>query len=71
MYATDESKKNLFEGLAKHFPDVPRWIVYRTVELASTPGKAFDAIYDLKLEILPIVWNFNKEKWVKERLVLE
>ena len=71
MYAVDENKKNLFEGLLKHYPSVPKWVVYRTVELASSPGKAFDAIYDFNIKCLPISWDFSKEKWVEERLVLE
>lgn len=71
MYTVDETKKSLFDGLTKHFPNVPKWIVYRTVELASSPGKAFDAIYDYNNEFLPVAWDFGTEKWVEERLVLE
>jgi hypothetical protein len=67
----DEAKKVLFDGLVKHYPQVPKWIIYRTVELASTPGKAFDAIYDFNLIYLPVVWDFSAEKWIKERVVIE
>jgi hypothetical protein len=64
----DTAKKNLYEGLLKHFPEIPSCIVLRTVELASTPGVAFDALYDFKLKLLPVRWNFNEERWHKTKL---
>jgi hypothetical protein len=63
IYCEDKNKKKLYEGLVKHYPHVPPFIVLRTVELASTPGIAFDAIYDFKLKMMPVTWDFEKEKW--------
>jgi hypothetical protein len=71
MFKVDAKKEKLYHGLLKHYPDIPKWIVYRTVDLASTPGKAFDALYDFKEFILPVVWDFSKEKWVKEKVTID
>jgi hypothetical protein len=71
MYTVDQDKQKLFHGLVQHYPAVPKWIIYRTVELASSPGIAFDAVYDFNVDNLPVIWDFIKEKWVRERLVVD
>jgi hypothetical protein len=68
IYVEDVKKKKLYDGLIDHFQTIPPWIVLRTVELASTPGKAFDALYDFKLKMLPIEWDFEFEKWKKTNI---
>lgn len=64
----DEEKTKLYLGLCKHFSSIPKFIVLRTVELASTSGKAFDALYDFKMKNLPVCWSFEKEKWVTKKI---
>lgn len=71
MYHKDEDKQKLYDGLLKHYPDVPRWLLQRTVELASTPGTAFDAIYDFKVSTMPVAWDFESERWKKQKVVLD
>lgn len=66
-FRRDEMKQRLYEGFIKNYPTIPKWIIFRTVELASTPGKAFDALYDFKITNLPICWDFHKETWVREK----
>lgn len=68
IYCEDGKKRKLYEGLVKYYPDVPPWIILRTVELASTPGIAFDALYDFKLKMLPVVWDFDRERWKSHNL---
>ncbi len=68
MYSQDTEKKKLYDGLCEHFPQISPWIVLRTVELASTPGKAFDALYDFKGSLLPTVWDFKEERWKKFKI---
>lgn len=63
----DHKKKNLYDGFVKNYPDIPKWIIYRTLELASTPGKAFDALCDFDLSILPASWDFQTECWKPEK----
>ena len=70
MYKKDFGKEKLFYGLMNHFPMIPKWIIYRTVELASSPGKAFDALYDYKEKDLPVSWDFSEQKWKKNRVVM-
>jgi hypothetical protein len=67
----DEKKKSLYEGLSKHYPKVPPWIVYRTVEMANNATSAFDALYDFKESAMPVVWSFDDQKWVSERIILD
>ena len=38
MFKQDVEKKRLFDGLCKHFPYIPIFLILRTVELASSPG---------------------------------
>lgn len=64
--ALDNKKIELYHGFVKNYPEIPRWIVFRTLELASTPGKAFDALCDLKMTDLPVSWDFQTETWQKE-----
>jgi len=66
MFKQDVEKKRLFDGLCKHFPYIPIFLILRTVELASSPGVAFDALYDYKDKILPAIWDFKLERWKKE-----
>jgi hypothetical protein len=66
----DDKRFKLYDGLRKHFPDIPREIVLRTVELASTPVVAFDALYEFKLKLLPTTWDFEKQRWVKHKLMV-
>lgn len=70
MYKEDETKEKLYRGLVEHYPDVPRWILCRTVELARTPGTAFDAIYEFKISNMPVSWDFEAQRWKKEKVVL-
>ena len=68
IYVEDEKKRKLYDGLINYYPSVPPWIVLRTVELASTPGKAFDALYVFKIKMLPVEWDFDHEKWKKTNI---
>jgi len=69
MLEVDEEKKKLYEGLSKHYENVPKWIVYRTVEMALSASAAFDALYDLKNTQLPVTWDLDEQKWVKQKVV--
>ncbi len=71
MLQADEDKKKLYEGLRKHFEQIPRWIVCRTVELSNNPTNAFDALYEYKNSNLPVSWCFESQRWVKEKIRLE
>ena len=66
----DYKKMSMYDGLKKHFPDIPKEIVFRTIELASTSVVAFDALYDFKSKNLPVVWDFEKQRWVKHKLMV-
>lgn len=71
MLEVDEEKKKLYEGLVKHYEHLPKCIIYRTVEMASTPSAAFDALYDFKYDMLPVTWDFHEQKWEKQKVVLD
>lgn len=71
MLLSDKNKEKLFYGLCEHFKNAPKWIVYRTVELAKTPGHAFDAMYDYNEKDLPVAWDFLNQKWKKQKIVIE
>lgn len=68
MLKQDVEKRKLFEGLCKYFSKIPIFVVFRTVELASTPGVAFDALYDFREKIMPVMWDFKTERWKKETI---
>jgi len=64
----DEELKNLYEGFTKKYGNIPKQIIFCTLQFAKSPGSAFDALEDFSHEY-PCTWDHEQQKWVSTLLL--
>ena len=61
----NEYKYHLYETFCNQYTNIPYQIIFKTVDLCSTPGKIFDCLEDFISEY-PVSFDMQKYKWVPD-----
>lgn len=65
MKEKNQYKEKIYKSFVKKYPNIPLQIIFATVELASTVGKAFDILEDWKDEY-PVKFDMEQDNWVPD-----
>jgi hypothetical protein len=62
MKDKNEYKYQLYNKFCSKYKHINKQIIFRTVDMASSPGKAFDILEEFKSEY-PMSFNLEKNLW--------
>lgn len=65
MKEKNEYKEKLYKTFLAKYPSIPEQIIFITIDLASTAGRAFDILEDWKDEY-PIRFDISEDNWVPD-----
>ncbi len=68
MKDKNEYKYQLYSNFCNKYKNINRQIIFKTVDMASSPGKAFDILEEFISEF-PISFNLEKNVWEPEVLL--
>lgn len=62
MDIKDEKRIKTYEGFKKRYPNIPKLIIFKTIDYSHNLGLSFDNLEEFE-KSYPISYNFDIKKW--------
>ena len=65
MKEKNEYKEKIYKGFLEKYPHIHPQIIFVTLDMASSVGRAFDLLEDWKVD-LPVRFDIEEDAWVPD-----